>query len=173
MFLVLGLSLLFIGCEKNDTLFPSAESNEMLKSAEVKMVPFKGSVQSNVTEYMDGVPIIGTLSGEMSHLGKLITEKSFWTTTSMNFDETTWTITWEMTGSACAANRDLLNYILTGTFSIPENKLIAHIDCSGGTGRFENAEGYMDITGYADNPAEITTVYMKGEGLISNVGSGK
>ncbi len=173
MFLVLGLGLILTGCNKDNDLFPGAESNEMLKSAKVKMIPIKGSVQSHVTEYQNKVPIIGTLSGKLSHMGKLITEKSIWTTTFMDFDETTWTITWEMTGTACAANGDLLNYDLTGTFSIPENKLDAHIDFDGGSGRFENAEGYMDVTGYADDPTAITTIYMKGEGLISNVGSGK
>ena len=44
---------------------------------------------------------------------------------------------------------------------------------SGGTGRFEFAEGYMDVTGYADDPLAITTMFMTGDGLISSVGSSK
>jgi hypothetical protein len=145
----------------------------MLKSAGVKMLPLKAEIHSNVTEYYDGVPIQGTLSGIMSHLGKLKTDKSIWKTTFLTLDEATWIITWGISGDVCASNGDLLHYTLSGTFSIPENKLTAHVDFGGGTGRFELAEGYLEVTGYADNPAAITTMYMKGEGLISSVGGKK
>lgn len=169
--LALCLGFIFAGCEKNE--IADQEFNDGLKSAELKMVPVKGSLQSGVTEYFEGVPVIGTLSGEMSHLGELIVENSIWHTTALTLDEATWTITWEMTGVACAANGDLLNYVLTGTFSIYENQLIAHADINGGSGRFEDAEGYLEITGYADNPTAITVMYMDAEGMLSSVGSKK
>ena len=173
MFLILGLGFIVSGCNMNNDLFSDSEADSNLKSAEVKMVPVKGKIQSHVVEYYEGVPVVGTLSGMMSHFGKLNSEKSIWYTTSMSIDETTWTISWGMTGDGCASNGDLLHYTLTGTFSIPENNLTAHIDFDGGTGRFEFAEGYMDVTGYADNPVSITSMYMIGDGLISSVGSSK
>jgi hypothetical protein len=173
MFLMLGLGFLLTACEKNDVFYADPEVDGMLKSAEVKMVPLKAEFQSIVTEYNEGVPVKGLISGKMSHLGKLVTEKSIFNTTDLTLDESTWTITWEMSGTSCAANGDLLFYSLSGTFSIPENKLTAHVIINGGTGRFEFAQGCMDVTGYADDPAAITTMYMKGEGFISNVGSKK
>lgn len=173
LLLVLSLGLLFTSCEKDSLVFSEAEADGLLKSAELKMVPVKAEIQSTVTEYYEGVPVVGTLSGTMSHIGKLNTEESIWHTTSLSFDETTGTITWEMIGNSCASNGDLLHYTLTGTFSISENQLNAHVDMNGGTGRFEFAEGYMDVTGYADDPLAITTMFMTGDGLISSVGSSK
>ena len=54
-----------------------------------------------------------------------------------------------------------------------ENKLKGHVEVEGGTGRFEFAEGYFTITGYADDPFAITTMYMKAKGMLSSVGSSK
>jgi hypothetical protein len=167
--LVLSLGIIITGCEKNIMLKP--EINQGLKSAEVKMVPIKGNLQSKVTHYQEGVPVIGTLSGEMSHLGLLVAENSIWNTISLGLDEITWTITWEMSGIACAANGDHFYYTLSGDFIIPENMLTAHAEIDGGTGRFEDAAGYLDITGYADDPLAITVMYMHAEGYLSSVGS--
>ena len=171
--LLLSLSLVFTGCDVNDSLFPESELESDLKSAELKMVPIKGEIQSHVTAYQDGVPVQGILSGNMTHLGQLIAEKSIFNTTSLTLDEATWTISWEMSGVTCAANGDFMYYNLSGTFNIPANELIAHIEIENGTGRFQNAEGYIEARGYADDPKAITTMYMHCEGLISSVGSGK
>jgi hypothetical protein len=39
----------------------------------------------------------------------------------------------------------------------------------GGTGRFENVTGYLNLTGFIDH--DTGKLMMKGEGMISNVGS--
>ena len=172
LFLFLSFGILFTACN-NDALVHDAMNDADLKSGHVKMVPLKGVAQSHVDVYDNGIPVMGTLSGKMSHLGKLNMEESVWETTSLIFDDVNWIITWEMTGVICAANGDLLNYTLTGDFVIAENKLTGHVEVDGGTGRFEFAEGYFTITGYADDPAAITTMYMEAEGMLSSVGSSK
>jgi len=171
--LTLILSLLFAGCDCGNSLYPESEFDGELKSAELKMVPIKGEIQSHVSESLNGIPVFGTLSGNVSHLGKLVPNESTWYTISVEMDEQTWTITWEMFGAVCAANGDLLNFYLNGTFSIMNNKLSAHVDIVNGTGRFENASGFMDCTGYADDPLAISRMYMSCQGLISNIGSTK
>ncbi|MCE4563100.1 nuclear transport factor 2 family protein [Maribellus sp. CM-23] len=167
--LLWSISLLFAGCDMNDSL--SNEIDNDLKSAEMKMVPIKGEIQSHVTESLNGVPVIGNLSGNISHLGKLIMDKSTWYTISVEMDEQTWTISWEMFGSVCAANGDFLKYTLSGAFSIPNNQITGQAVFDGGTGRFCQAQGSMEFTGYADDPMNIATMYMQVEGLITNVGS--
>lgn len=174
LFLFLSLGILFTGCD-NDVLVPDATNDAALKSSHVKMVPLRGEIQSHVDVYDNGIPLMGTLSGQMSHLGKLNMEESVWTTNSLTIDDGI--ITWEMTGKLCAANGDLVHYNLTGVFDMVKNELDADSEIVGGTGRFKFAEGYMEITGYAEfdatYPMLITTMHMKGEGLISSVGSGK
>ena len=168
---VLSLGLLFTACEKGGPVLPDADADGMLKSAELREIPIKGEIQSQVTQSLNGIPVFGTLSGIISHLGKLQTEKSVWFTNTVEIDEATWTISWEMFGVVCAANGDLLNYTLSGSFNIPENKMNGHVDFDGGTGRFGQAQGYMNFTGSADDPMNISAMYMQAEGLISNVGS--
>jgi len=165
IFLIWSISLIFVGCDRNDSSF-----NENLKSAELKMVPITGKIQSHVTETVNGIPVFGTLSGNLSHLGKLITDKSKWYNISVELDEQTFTILWKMFGSVCAANDDFLNYTLTGSFSIPDNKISGQVYFDGGTGRFCQAQGSLEFTGYADDPMNITTMYMNIEGMITNVG---
>lgn len=169
IFLLWSISLFFAGCDMSNSLFP--ESDENLKSAEMKMVPIKGELQSHVTETLNGIPIYGTLSGTLSHLGKLITNRSHWYTISVEMDEQIWTISWEMFGSVCAANGDFLNYNLSGSFNITNNEIYGQIYFDGGTGRFSQAQGMTEFTGYADDPMNITTMYMQAEGMITNVGS--
>ena len=86
-------------------------------------------------------------------------------------NEQTWTISWELIGSVCAANGDLLKYTLSGSFNIPDNEMIGQVEFDGGTGRFSQAQGSMDFTGYADDPTNITSMMMQAEGMITNVGS--
>lgn len=167
------MSLFFAGCDLSNDLIPETEINDNLKSAEMKIVPIKGEVQSHITVYSENIPVEGLLSGKVSHLGKLIAENSVFYTTDMSLDESTMILHWEMMGSVCAANGDMLNYLLAGDFEMLNNQLIAHADFNGGSGRFENAEGFLEITGYADDPINITTMYMTCKGLISNVGRSK
>ncbi len=89
----------------------------------------------------------------------------------MEFDEQTMSISWEMFGLTCAANGDLIYYTLSASFSIPNNEITGLVEFDGGTGKYANTEGYMNITGYADNPVAITTMYMECEGIISIVGN--
>lgn len=165
------LSLVFTGCDVNNSLLPKSEIDGELKSAQLKMVPIKGDAQSHVTESLNGIPVFGTLSGTVSHLGKLDIDESTWYTVSVEMDEQTWTISWEMFGALCAANGDLLKYTLSGSFSILDNEISGHIDFNGGTGRFSQAGGTAEFTGYADDPMNITSMYMHMDGMISNVGS--
>ncbi len=171
IFLLISLSLFFTGCNMDETVLPETDGD--LKSAELKMVPIKGEMQSTVTVYDQGIPVQGTLSGVLSHLGKLNAEESVFYTVSLDFDPTTYTITWGMSGVVCAADGDLLNYLLNGTFLILTNELTGQAEYNGGTGRFEHAKGFMNFIGYADDPMAITTMFMTGEGMISNVGSSK
>jgi len=169
IFLLWSISLLLTTCDMSDPLLP--EKDVELKLAEMKMTPIKGEIQSHVTETLNGIPVFGTLSGNLSHLGKLISDNSTWYTISVEMDEQSWTIVWEMFGSVCAANGDFLKYTLNGSFNILENKISGEIKINGGTGRFSQAQGSMDFTGCADDPSNITTMYMHTEGIISNVGS--
>ena len=162
---------LAISCEKDDVFYPDSEVDGTLKSAELKEIPIKGELQSHVTEALNGIPVYGTLSGNISHLGKLIADKSTWYTISVEMNEQTLTISWELLGSVCAANGDFLKYTLSGSFNIPENELSGEVDFDGGTGRFCQAQGSMNFTGYADDPVNITTMIMQVEGMITNVGS--
>ena len=79
LFLFLSIGILFTGCN-NDALVPDATNDADLKSGHVKMVPLKGVAQSHVDVYDNGIPVMGTLSGQMSHLGKLNREESVWVT---------------------------------------------------------------------------------------------
>ena len=171
IFLFWCMSLLLAGCETNDSLLPDVDISQ--KSAKTTMVPIKGELQSSVTESLNGIPVYGTLSGSISHLGELTTDKSTWYTISVEMDEQTWTISWKMFGAICAANGDLLKYTLSGSFNITENHINGEVNFDGGTGRFAQAQGSMEFTGYADDPANITAMYMKGEGMITNVGSSR
>lgn len=173
LLLVLSLGLLFTSCEKGGLVLPEADTDGMLKSAELKMVPIKGELQSQITEYIEGVPMQGLLSGKLSHLGELNAEKSVFHTTLLTFDNIAMTLHWECTGTLCAANGDLLYYTLACDFAMLSNELTGHSDIANGTGRFEHAEGLVYFTGYADDPYAITSMYMTCEGLISNVGSSK
>ncbi|WP_163710167.1 ester cyclase [Mangrovibacterium lignilyticum] len=169
IFLLWCMSLLFAGCETNDPLLPDVDVNQ--KSAKTTMVPIKGELQSIVNESLNGIPVYGILSGSISHLGELTADKSTWYTISVEMDEQTWTISWEMFGAVCAANGDLLKYTLSGSFNIPENNMSGEVNFDGGTGRFAQAQGNMEFTGYADDPTNIAAMYMEGEGMITNVGS--
>ncbi len=168
IFLLWCMALLLAGCETNDSLLPDVDMN--LKSAEMTTVPIKGELQSFVTESLNGIPVFGTLAGNISHLGKLISDKSTWYTISVELDEQTWTISWEMFGSVCSANGDFLKYTLSGSFSIPDNEISGQIDFDGGTGKFSQANGTAEFTGNADDPMNITAMYMQMEGEITNVG---
>jgi len=171
--ITLSLSFLITGCDLNNPLNSDSENEAELKSTELKMVPIKGKMESNVTESLNGIPVFGTLAGNISHLGKLMTDKSVWYTISVQMDEQTWTISWEMFGAVCAADGDLLKYTLSGTFSIPDNKISGQADFNGGTGRFSQARGFMKFTGYADDPMNITKMTMQMDGTILNVGSSR
>ena len=168
IFLLISLSLFFTGCNIDETAFPETDAN--LKTAKMKMVPIKGDFQSRVSDSLNGIPVFGTLSGNISHLGKIVPENSTWYTLSVDLDEQTWTITWEMFGTVGAANGDLLHYTLAGSFSIPENTISGQINFSGGTGRFCQAKGSAEFSGYADDPMNITSMFMQMEGMITNVG---
>lgn len=170
LILLLGcMGLLIAGCEKSDTSISGLDEN--LKSAKIKMVPIKGEIQSYVTFDLYGVPVLGSISGNLSHLGKFDAEKSTWYHTSVAFDANTNIFSYGMFGSFCAANGDLLKYIASGEFDVANNSATQHADFIGGTGRFGQAQGYIDATGYADDPVKTTAMFFEGEGMISNVGS--
>jgi steroid delta-isomerase-like uncharacterized protein len=168
--LLLACVGLFIsGCEKSDLSLPGVDEN--LKSAKIKMVPVKGDIQSVISFYLGPMPVCGKVSGNLSHLGKFDAEKSTWYHTSVDFDANTNIFSYGMFGSLCAPNGDLLKYTASGEFDVVNNIATQHAEFMGGTGRFGQAQGYIDASGYADDPEKTTSMFFEAEGMISNVGS--
>ncbi len=164
------LLLLFVGSGCNKDTFFTEEPDVSLKSAEMKTIPIKADMYAVVSEDRDGIAYAGNLGGTISHLGKLILEKSTFLRTSFEFREGP-SVYWEMYGDVAASNGDLMHYTLWGQLNLATNEYQSTVTYNGGTGRFENVTGYLDLTGYVDQVSR--NLIMKGDGMITNVGSTK
>jgi hypothetical protein len=165
---VLMLIAFVTGCDKD--AFLTSETGGNLKSAELKNVPVIADIYAIVTEEQDGVAYAGNLGGTMSHLGNLILEKSTFLRTKLEMKAGP-TVYWEMFGDVAASNGDVMHYSLWGELNLTNNEYISTVTYDGGTGRFVNVTGHIDLTGYVDH--ETHQLMMKGEGMISNIGSSK
>lgn len=168
--------LLFAGCAKDEMFTDDSASN--LKSASVKMVPLKTdfySITTAVDEYM--LPAEGYLVGTFPHLGKLISEKSTWksTTTGVVFNEDATgylSSTSHVEGQDVAANGDILYYYFDSSFDYVNNVFTADpVKYNGGTGRFENCTGEGLCTGYIDYETGLFMLHV--DAMLTNVGSSK
>jgi hypothetical protein len=164
--LVAMLLLVVSGCNK-DTFFPE-EDGVALKSAVLKNIPIKADMYAQVLEETDGLAYKGLLIGTVSHLGEMIAEKSTFTRTYYEYREGP-SVYWEMYGDIAASNGDVMHYTLWGLLDVVKNEYVSTVTYDGGTGRFANVTGNLDLTGYIAHGTG--RLYMQGEGMISNVGS--
>jgi hypothetical protein len=176
--IVCALALFFTGCEKNEFFTDSAD-NAALKSSEIKWVPIEAhDAYVVVTDFLDDVPVpgnqfpaAGICYGNMTHLGKLQAEKSIWYTTNLEPDtENPGFLLWSQTGDWCAANGDLLHWTIVTSVEMGAGKVSGRAEFDGGTGRFKNAKGYIDLKGHVD-PDHPTSQFIidEGVGMISNL----
>jgi hypothetical protein len=168
IFIVLMLLLIGTGCNKDAFLTDKAGGS--LKSAELKNIPVKADIYAVVTQEQDGVAYAGNLGGIVSHLGNLILDKSTFLRTKLEMKEGP-TLYWEMFGDVAASNGDVMHYTLWGELNLAKNKYVSTVTYDGGTGRFENVKGFIDLKGYVDH--DTGKLMMNGEGQLSNVGSTK
>ena len=167
IFLLIGIFI--IACGYNDDILPAdaALENETLKNAEIKMVPIKGEVFNHFNEEH---PDYGTISGFMSHIGKLNETESTWEKID---DGDGNPITFSIKVVGCAANGDKLKGRYDGKH-INQTDVEGIMFFEGGTGRFENASGQTTANGYiVVDGGKLIGMYLAGEGEISNVGSSK
>jgi hypothetical protein len=179
--IVCAFALFFTGCEK-DEFFTETADNAVLKKAVVKELPIKliGSGYATATDFAyvealgDYFPSEGISGGIMTHLGKTQADKSVWHTVSVVPDPDNFGILlWIQEGDWCAANGDLLHWILDGVLDKPNQSVRGKAIFDGGTGRFKNATGYFDLNGHVDPDDPTRFIVDSGVGMISNVGNGK
>ncbi|WP_340111270.1 hypothetical protein [Maribellus mangrovi] len=172
IFLLFGIFIFAFGC--NEDILPADPllENETLKKAEVKMVPSIGEV---FNYYNEEHPDWGTISGFLSHFGKLDETKSTWEFVSSDMSQFPPLITSIHDIVFCAANGDLAYGTFTGTVDVTTFEVNGTLVLEGGTGRFENVSGQSTVNGYVvfDEEGNRLGMYLAGEGEISNVGSSK
>jgi hypothetical protein len=176
-----AFALFFTGCEKEEFITETAV-NPVLKSA-VKELPIKliGSGYATVTNFSyvpelgDYFPSEGISGGTMTHLGKTQADKSVWHTVNVVPDPFNFGILlWIQEGDWCAANGDMLHWIIDGSVDMINLLVSGTAMFDGGTGRFKNATGYFNLNGHVDpdNPS-TSFIVDSGFGIISNVGIDK
>lgn len=161
-FLLLGLVLVLIsGCSKMEVEPDPLYSGDQtaLKGAKVQMVPFKSAFDTwGLSEefifhpdgYPIGVHVVVCGIGKANHLGE----------TTIYVDQD-WYFGMPMTGTSAitltAANGDELFIDFTGEMNAMDQENISiwgSCEINGGTGRFEDAEGDLDLTATFDKTTE-------------------
>lgn len=169
-FLLIGLVLVLIsGCSKMEVEPDPLYSGDQtaLKGAKVLMLPFKSAfdtwgLSEEYTFHPDGYPIgvhvVVCGSGLANHLGK----------TTIHVDQQ-WYFGMPMTGTSVitltAANGDEILIDFTGEMNAmdPENISIwGSCEINGGTGRFEDAGGYLDLVATFDKSIGEGETFMTG-----------
>ena len=154
--------LLFAGCAKDEMFTDEADMN--LKKAEMKTIPMKAEFYSVPTEFdANGMTTAGFLVGNITHLGKLISEQSPYTTTEIDYTNYPNVLFW-MEGHLAAANGDFLYYQLTGTLDMLTGIVESDVTYLGGTGRLEKYTGNAHFTGQLD--PVTNNVYCTLEGVL-------
>ena len=176
IFLLIGILFIASGCSNETINTDSAFEEANLKSATTKMIPIKGEVIISVDEYDEqGLGINGKMSGYLTHMGKLNQEKSTWVTLYHDFSQYPPIIIQVNDLVFCAANGDLVYGSYTGYNDVTTSIVDGYCELKNGTGRFKNATGYSNVTGYPwfDEFGRVEGIRFVCEGEISNVGSGK
>jgi hypothetical protein len=180
--IVCAIALILAGCQKDDVFLSETADNAVSKSAVVKEVPIKMVVgYVVVTDFWPDFPVpgnqfpaMGLCYGAMSHLGKLQAEKSIWYTIGVAPDPVNpGILLWSQEGDWCAANGDLLHWTIVTNVEMGSDKVSGTAIFSGGTGRFENATGHLDLNGHVDPDDPSRFIVDSGVGMISNLGSSK
>jgi len=159
IYLFVFAMILFAGCAK-DEMFDQNSNNPELKKAKVP-IPMK--VDFCMTPNGEFFPITnwppewgpgfvsagGSISGNATHMGKVDAEKSWGQTTECYFDFQLMQIVMKNTGQITAANGDSywydgvsyinLDFTFTGTVTMRD-----------GTGKYEDAQGKVEMVGSAD-----------------------
>ncbi len=172
---LLLIALLFVAYGCNDDI-PDIEpitKEASLKNGEIdQMVPITGKCFVTIEEYNEqGLGIAGTMSGVYTHLGKLRESESTWTNESHTLSYPLLYYVHQLV--ACAANGDLMYGTYSGSINVETLEAEAYWDIDGGTGRFRNVSGYMNVHGYAqrDESGKTTGSYLEGEGEMTIVGT--
>lgn len=164
------IALLFVGSGCDLDTFSSEEADVNLKSSELKMVPLKGEVYAVMTNLVDDLPTEGYIGGTISHVGEIIPDNSIFVRTDFALLEGPVYYA-EFDGDVVASNGDILHYKLKGGLNLVYGTYEGHVDYRGGTGRFEFATGYGDLTGHLNMDGSKLLMWLEGE--LSNVGSSK
>jgi len=167
IFLLIGIFFVAFGCSDETLNTDSTLESGNLKHTITKNVPIKGEVFNH---FYEEHPDYGTMSGFLSHVGKLNETESTWETVD---DGDGNSLTFSKYIVFCAANGDKLTGRWDGMF-INQTDIVGTMFFEGGTGRFENASGQSTANGYlVFDGGNFIGLYLAGEGQISNVGSGK
>ena len=138
-----------------------------------KDVPFKGTVSGGFTSTPPvacNSTVTISAGGQATHLGNYTWES----THNVNVCSSPFVVTGGSV-TLTAANGDQLYGTYTGTSHFIDATPVLAFDITititGGTGRFENATGTIEVTGEADTSTGSSTATM--DGTISSVGSNK
>ncbi len=176
IFILIGMLFISFGCS-NETLNTDSTFEEAnLKSGVSKMIPVKGEVIISVDEYNEqGLGINGKMAGYLTHMGKLNQAESTWITLYHDFSQYPPFVIQVNDLVFCAANGDLLYGTYTGYLDVTTSVIDGFCVLENGTGRFENATGQSNVTGYPwyDELGRVEGIRFICEGEISNVGSSK
>lgn len=179
----------FVGCSDQDPLSSYGEIQPLAKPT-VKMVPFKGDFVGAVIngggppggcEAWGNLPRALHISGQATHLGKstFIGDHCFVVEDIINWENPGDPLHFVAgVGAWTAANGDELHCTYEGVGEIitldpaeggPKGPFTVEMVFTGGTGRFEGAEGVVIGTGYTSPGEGGLSVSI--EGTISSVGS--
>ena len=175
IFLLIGVFLFAFGCnneilDTDSTLETANLKYSNTKMAPIKMVPIKGEVIISVDEYDEqGLGINGKMAGHLTHMGKLNQAESTWVTLYHDFSQYPPVIIQVNDLIFCAANGDLLYGTYTGSLDVTTSVIDGFCVLENGTGRFENAAGQVNVTGYPwyDELGRVEGIRFISEGEIS------
>lgn len=179
----IACAFLLTGCESTmvsetqDELLTDNSITEMSSVKTSKMIPYKGifsgsgGYDASRTDCPEGtLPISGTGSGVVSHVGKVDVYYSHCSYFLVDQNNPTYI---DGYGITTAANGDQIFGTYTGSIT-GFDSFIDIVTITGGTGRFENISGSFIEYGEVALTSETTFDYViTMEGEISSVGSGK
>ena len=186
IFLLIGIFVFALGCNNEildtDSALETLDTDSALETVDLKleavdleysktrMVPVKGEVIISVDEYDEqGLGINGKMAGHLTHMGKLNQEESTWVTLYHDFSQYPPLVIQVNDLVFCAANGDLLYGSYTGYMDVTTSVVDGLCILENGTGRFENATGQSNVTGYPwyDELGRVEGIRFICEGEIS------
>jgi autotransporter-associated beta strand protein len=163
LFLLMLLIPLFSGFEINKFARPVRPMKVHFVSYPNNNVP---PVQCMPLQYGDQKAFsMGWLAGNATHLGKVNKDLSPFWVNSCNFGPGMYELTWAINGQLTGANGDA--YFYTGQLIIDgmASTLTGTIHINGGTGKFKEATGELELDGTVD--LSVNTSTFSGDGWIS------